>query len=170
MPLILLRHTEPEGCAGLCYGRTDVPLQPDFESRAAAIEATLPVVVAVVTSPLARCRSLARWIGTRRLIPVTEDPRIAEMDFGNWEARSWNAIPRQELEAWAADILNARPHGGESVTMLLNRVEAALAEWRRGSGTVLLVSHAGVAKAAQALSGADEPWSFRLDFGEWIRL
>ena len=56
------------------------------------------------------------------------DERLREFDFGTWEGVRWDAIPRAELDAWAADFFHARPHGGESVHMLRERVETAIAD------------------------------------------
>lgn len=171
MSLILLRHTRPPGGAGRCYGRTDLAPGPGFAREAAAIAAALPPVRSIATSPLVRARRLAEAIAAARdLPPPAVDPRLAEIDFGSWEGRPWDAIPRAELDAWAADVEGARPHGGESVAMLVARVAQALAHWRARPGPVLLVAHAGTARAARALAGDPEPWSFRLAHGAWIRL
>ena len=86
--------------------------------------AALPRADRLVSSPLERCRRLAERIGAARgLVPVV-DERLREFDFGTWEGVPWESIPRAELDAWAADFLHARPHGGESVQMLHERVAA----------------------------------------------
>lgn len=46
------------------------------------------------------------------------------MGFGAWEMRAWNAIPRAEVDAWAADLLHYRPDGGENVLDMACRVAA----------------------------------------------
>ena len=67
-----------------------------------------------MSSPLGRCRALAELIGSAFHLQPAYDRRLQEMDFGAWEGRDWNDIPRTELDAWAADFLHARPHGGAS--------------------------------------------------------
>lgn len=166
MPLIL-RHTRPAAAAGLCYGRADLPLAPGWEAEAEAILATLPTIAAVATSPLARCRRLAERVAAARGLPLVADHRLREMDFGAWENRAWDAIPRSEIDAWAADFRHARPHGGESVAMLEARVAAALAE---AGPSALWVSHAGVARAAAALTGHPDGWDLRLGYGAVVAL
>lgn len=170
MSLILLRHTRPAAAEGLCYGRTDLDVGPDFAAEAAAITATLPPVATMVTSPLRRCRRLAEAIAGARGLALADDPRLAEIDFGAWEGRPWDAIPRAEIDAWAADLMHANPHGGETVAALAARVAAALADWRAAPGPVLVVSHAGVARAARALAGETAPWTTALAHGAWITL
>jgi len=170
MPLILIRHPRPAVAEGVCYGRADLAVGPELGVTLAAALAGLPEVRAVVTSPLARCRRLAEAIAAARRLPLAVDARIAEMDFGAWEGRPWAALPRAELDAWAADFRDARPHGGESVAMLERRVAAALAETPPGSPPVLWVSHMGVARAASALLGRPPGWETQLAFGAWLDL
>lgn len=165
--VLILRHTRPDAPPGLCYGRADLPLAPGWEAEAAALAAALPPLSLVVSSPLSRCRLLAGRIAAARGLPLAIDPRLAEMDFGAWENRPWDALPRAEIDAWAADLLHARPHGGETVAELAARVAAARAETAPGA---LWVAHAGVAKAAAAAAGRPAPWDLRLDFGAWIDL
>lgn len=170
MSLILLRHTEPLGAEGICYGRSDLAVGPEFEAEAAAVIAGLPEVATIVTSPLARCRLLAERIGAARGIEARIEPGIVEFDFGRWEGRAWEALPRAELDAWAADFHGARPHGGESVAMLAERIGLALGEVAPEGPAVLWVCHAGVARAACALLGHGAGWQTRLGFGEWLDL
>jgi alpha-ribazole phosphatase len=101
---------------------------------------------------------------------LTTDPRLAEMDFGAWEGRPWAAIPRRELDAWAADLTGARPHGGESVADLSARALAALRDAAQGPVPALVVTHAGVIKAAMAQARGPAGWQAQVDFGGWLRL
>jgi alpha-ribazole phosphatase len=169
MALILARHTRP-AVAGVCYGRSDAALAPSFPAEAEALLAELPEIARIVTSPLARCRRLADVLGDRLGLPVAADPDLAEMDFGTWEARRWDAIPAPELDAWAADLLGARPHGGESVAMLLARTRRALVRMRGAAGTSLAVTHAGVIRAALFNAGDAGAWQREIPFARAIRL
>ena len=170
MHLTLVRHTRPAVPEGVCYGMTDLDLAPTFDDEAMRVLASLPDATRLVTSPLHRCRRLAERIGAARgLIPII-DERIREFDFGRWESVRWDAIPRAELDAWAADFMHARPHGGESVHMLRERVESALADYRQSGDSHVVITHAGVIKAALARDGHPEGWSAVVDFGESVRL
>lgn len=157
MALILVRHTRPDVVEGLCYGRLDVALADTFGEEAAAVLAALPTVSRIVSSPLKRCRKLANHIAAARDLPVEIDERLMEMDFGAWEGGLWSAVKPSEYETWANDFLHARPHGGESVAMLRNRVTAAVADWSARDESIAIVTHAGVIKAACTAEG-DEPW------------
>jgi alpha-ribazole phosphatase len=168
--VILLRHTRPAVAEGTCYGRTDLGLTTGFAEDLAAVLDGLPEVGAVATSPLARCRRLAEAIAAARGLELTVEPRLVEFDFGAWEGRRWAEIARAELDAWAADFQHARPHGGETVAELAARVAAALAAAPRGRPPLLWVTHAGVARAAAALTGHGAGWDTRLGFARWLDL
>ena len=155
MALTLIRHTRPAVKPGICYGRTDLALAHTFAEETEAILAKLEPAEALVSSPLNRCRTLAERIGSALHLQPAYDRRLQEMDFGTWEGRDWNDIPRTELDAWAADFLHARPHGGESVHAFVARVHEILAELRKDGVSRLVVTHAGVIKASTVDKGAD---------------
>ena len=168
--LILVRHTRPLVPDGVCYGATDLDLAPTFEEEAARVIAALPPAERLVTSPLRRCRRLAERIGTARSLAPAVDERLREMDFGRWEGVPWRAVPRAELEAWNADLLHARPHGGESVHMLCERARAAIADYRRAGLSHVVVTHAGVIRAARAENGDPDAWTGNVGFGGRVTL
>ncbi|BDT57486.1 phosphoglycerate mutase [Massilia varians] len=174
MGLILVRHPQPDVAPGICYGRSDVSTSIEAIERVAAglRAAGLPGDLPVHASPLLRCARLAAALD----VPVTLDARLAEMDFGAWEMRAWNAIPRAEVDAWAADLLHYRPGGGENVLEAARRVAAFRQELRHPAlvvchaGTIRLLSalHAGGAIEQAALRAASN--SHRIGYGEVIVL
>ncbi|HVH01414.1 MAG TPA: histidine phosphatase family protein [Amaricoccus sp.] len=170
MPLTLLRHTAPAVGPEVCYGASDVALAPGFDAEAAAVLARLPRTARIVTSPLARCARLADFLGARLGVPVTVDPDWRELDFGAWEGHPWPEIPTPEVEAWAADFMEARPHGGESVAMLLRRVRRAVARCCPEE-TWLAVTHGGPIRAALfAAGGGSGSWIRAVSFGGTVAL
>lgn len=170
MSLILLRHTRPDVDEGLCYGRTDLSLCDDFDAEVERIDAELPRIATILASPLSRCLRLAQAIAARRDLEVTVDTRVIEMDFGRWERTPWEVIPRDQIDAWRDDFMGAAPHGGESVRQLANRVEAALTDAVSRAAPVLVVTHAGVIKAALAAIGEPDAWNATTGFGQWRRI
>ena len=163
--MILLRHTTPQGGAGLCYGRTDLPVAESFDHEARSVLQRVPEASAIVSSPLRRCAALAQRIGAHQGLTVTYDDDWREMDFGTWEGTPWDAVPRAGLDAWAADMQHYRGHGGESVAQLTDRVDRARARVLAGA---VVVTHAGCIRAILALSGHPDPWSARIDFGSLV--
>ena len=170
MPLILLRHLRPSVPEGVCYGATDLEQAPGQAAALAAILERLPPLDAIVTSPLRRCRVLAGAIGAARGLSAAPDPRLAEMDFGSWEGQRWDALPRAKLDAWAGNFMHACPHGGETVAMLRARTQAALRDHLAAGGVRLLVTHAGVIKAALACGDHAGDWPGAIPFGESVAI
>ena len=170
MRLILVRHTRPLVSEDVCYGVTDLEPASTFEADATRVVDALPRAERLVTSPLRRCRRLAERIGAAQSLVPEVDARLREMDFGAWEGVPWAAIPRFELDAWAADFLHARPHGGESVHGLYERCRAAAAEYRETGLSHIAVTHAGVIKAMRVECGEPNGWKSNVDFGGSVRL
>jgi alpha-ribazole phosphatase len=156
--LILIRHPRPAGVEGLCYGSSDVAVSPDELARCAdavrSVLAQLTPAAAVrcFSSPLQRCAGLADM-----LFPgYRSDARLAEMHFGDWEGQRWDAIPRSQVDAWAADLLGFRPGGGENVFEVAQRVQGFLQDVRQDGGThAVVVCHAGTIRLMQALASGD---------------
>lgn len=158
-----MRHPEPDVAPGICYGRTDLTLK----SPPQADLSTLPPFRAIRSSPLRRARLLAQAIAQSAGLPLVVDDDLSEMDFGRWEGQSWSAIPRAEVDAWAEDFHHARPHGGESVAMVSERVRRALGQAEDGT---LIVTHLGVIRAALVQSGQTDGWEASLSFSEMVEI
>lgn len=163
-----MRHTRPVLGKDVCYGSLDIAVADSFEADAEAAMATLPAFERIVSSPLRRARQLAERIAKRRQLVLSVDPRISEMDFAAWEGRPWSAIPRAELDAWAADFLDARPHGGESVRMLRHRCREAVEDYAGRAGDTLVVCHAGVVRAVFARGCDADDFKTSIGYGETL--
>lgn len=130
---------------GRCYGRADLPLVPGWQAGLPALAAALrPIDPRVVrSSPLERCRLPAEALGRLLDIPVQPDPRLLELDFGDWDGRDWDALPRDALDRWAADPVGFAPPGGEAGRSLIARVAQACGELLAAGTGALVVSHGG---------------------------
>lgn len=124
MEVVLIRHAKPEVAAGVCYGRLDLALAQPVTPVPAQIAAALPLPHRIVISPAQRAQDTAAQLRACMPDPPTceVEPRLREMDFGAWEGQRWDAIPRDALDLWAADLMGARPHGGESPAQVMARV------------------------------------------------
>ena len=142
--ILAARHPRPRVGARICYGRTDVALaEPADTGAVALIAAAAEPIERIITSPLSRALDVARCVATRTGAPLHTDGRLAEMDFGAWEGLAWTAIPRAEIDAWAADPLDYRPGGGETVADVLLRMRRAWTGIASSADTTLVVTHAG---------------------------
>ena len=169
MRLTLLRHPAPAIAPGLCYGRSDVPVDPAAldavigglagSAGSAGLAASLPhhAATAVYSSPLQRCTALSVPLAAQLGLPAPLlDARLAEMDFGAWELRRWDDIPRAEIDAWAADLANYAPGGGESVLQVARRVADFLdALQREAVVDAIVVCHAGTMRLLAARARTD---------------
>ena len=158
MEVILIRHTAVDVPTGTCYGQTDVPLKSTFEEEAAvtmaALESCGPIDYAY-TSPLSRCTRLAAFCG---YADAERDPRILELNFGEWEMMLFDDISDPHLQEWYADHINTPVSGGESFMMQYLRVSNFLDElrtkpWQR----VAVFAHGGVLVSAQVYAGLVTP-------------
>ena len=174
MEIYLVRHTSVDVPAGYAYGQTDVPLKASFTEEASRVKQALEghVFDQVWSSPLSRCRRLAAYCGYPD--PMT-DPRLMEVNFGEWEMMSWDEVssdPRSE--AWFADWLHVPTPGGESFLEQCSRVAEFLEELRRTSlQKVLLFTHGGVLTAARVYAGEypiEEAFKHLPNYGEMIRI
>lgn len=159
MKLWLLRHAQPLVDSGVCYGALDVPAD-EAATQQAALQAAqeLPKGLLVWYSPLQRCERLAQVLQGLRpdLVPKPE-PRLREMDFGCWEGVRWADIPRTAMDAWTADFGHHAFGGVESTQMVMARVGAALADFRRtlaqtSQSQGLWICHAGVVRCVRLLA------------------
>ncbi|HTJ92294.1 MAG TPA: alpha-ribazole phosphatase family protein, partial [Pararobbsia sp.] len=148
--LVLIRHPAVSIASGICYGRSNVSLEAPLE---ASIEAVLAQWAAsgvarparLYSSPLDRCALVAARLAEQWAVPLELDADLIELDFGAWELRRWDEIGRPALDAWAADLEHARPHGGESAAAVADRAQRWLARACTDAPRVIVaVTHAGV--------------------------
>jgi alpha-ribazole phosphatase len=162
--------------AGICYGALDVAADAALTRQAAhTLAKVLPQGTRVQVSPLRRCQQLATALQrVRPDLAWDTEPRLREMDFGDWEGLPWADIPRAAIDAWTADFAHHRFGGNESANDVLARVGVAWDE-RPAASNTLWIAHSGVAQAATLLNTGlrhierAEDWPvLRLPFGEWL--
>ncbi len=167
MSIYLLRHTKVALPKGLCYGQSDVALSDTYAEEWMEIRHKLEGIVlnSVYSSPLSRCRSLAKHLSPS----ITTDERLMELNFGVWEGETWDAIYNsQEGREWFDDYFNISTPGGESYLDLVQRVQAFYSDIREVRGNTLIVTHAGVIRAFMHLLGEmtlHEAFDTPLDYG-----
>lgn len=106
----------------------------------------LPIRGLCLASPLLRACQTAAALG---LDPVTE-PALAELDYGRWRGLTPEAVHASDPEgfaAWLGDP-HARPHGGESIAELAERVAGWLAAQAGAEQDIIAISHPGPIQAA----------------------
>ena len=181
--ITLVRHGETVLPRHL-LGVTDPPLNAEGIARMAAVLADGDAIDHCYSSPRQRCLVSARALAERVGAPLTVEAGLAELDFGEWDGRSYSDLWQAEGEAlgsfWQDPWANPPP-GGESMTAFANRVEACWqALLNRHTGKRLLViSHGGVIRhlmatilqmplpGSQHLSAIDLPYGARVEVSVW---
>jgi probable phosphomutase (TIGR03848 family) len=162
--VILVRHGRTTAnTSGVLAGRTaGVRLDEAGVAQAERTAERLAVVplVAVVTSPLERCRQTARAIAkAQQGTPATATERgITECDYGSWQGRSLRELAKEPLwkTVQTQPSAAAFPEGEAMATMQARSVAAvrrldALYEAEHGPGAVwVAVSHGDIIKSVLA--------------------
>ncbi|MDO5076003.1 bifunctional RNase H/acid phosphatase [Corynebacterium sp.] len=153
--LILLRHGQTELSAARRYSGVGDPELTELGERQAAAAAerlgTRGGIDYIVSSPLARARRTAEHCAEALGVDVAEHPGLIEMDFGQWEGKTFqeacDADPALHA-AWMRDATVAPP-GGESLQAADQRAVRTLAELQDtyGAANILVVSHVTPIKA-----------------------
>ena len=173
--LVVVRHGETlDNAAGIWQGLKDSELSPVGLAQA---DKAAPVVAAyqpelIVASDLARARVTAERVGGATGMPVRLDPRLREIDVGEWQGVTTAEVRNRDPELLAAmgrgeDV--RRGHTGETVAALAARVRAALddviAELSPGRVAVV-VCHGVAARAGVAsLVGLDQMQALQVLWG-----
>lgn len=154
MILTAFRHA-PVALSGVCYGQLDVEAAVPAEEAVAIVREQLAdhTVMRVFSSPLSRCAAPARALASRLSVPHVVDARLAEIAYGAWEGRAWEAIARDDSAAyaeWMASWKTKGPPGGESALDMEHRISTFWDELH-GEETTVLIAHAGVIRALRVI-------------------
>ncbi len=172
MEIILIRHTTPDIAKGICYGQSDIDITEDFDNEAAVItsQSIIKNFDAIYTSPLKRCKKLAEKIGSNYSL----DDRLMELDFGEWELKSWNTIPKEEITPWMDNFVSIPTKNGESYINLYDRVVQFFNEIIQKEYTkVVIVTHAGVMRALWSYWNTiplDKSFDLKLNYGAILKI
>ncbi len=145
MNIFFLRHTSLNVEPDVFYGQTDLDVSNTFEEEVKIIKKkinkliTKDYKVKVYSSPLQRCRKLSQKISDNVIL----DPRIMELNLGDWEMKPKQSIPKELVENWEKDMINFTIPNGESNKKFLQRLKEFTDEICKTDEDVLIVAHAG---------------------------
>lgn len=160
--VILVRHgRSTANTGGILAGRADgVHLDDHGRGQADALGPRIAAAqpVALVVSPLDRCRQTAAPIASAAGLRIVEEPGLLEVDYGTWQGRSLHELMQEDL--WPtvqAEPTAVRFPGGEAMAEMAARsAEAvrrhdALVEQEHGPDAVwVAVSHGDILKSVLA--------------------
>ncbi|OOG76084.1 alpha-ribazole phosphatase [Flavobacterium sp. A45] len=176
MEVYLVRHTETVCEKGICYGQSDVGIREPYDAIFESILNQLPEEAILYSSPLQRCSILAKHIQKNTKIEsIIEDSRLMEMDFGDWELKSWDTIPREVLDPWMEDFVTENVPNGESFVDLDTRVREFLDNdlSKLHTKPIIIVAHAGVIRSILCKINnlpLQEAFKTKLDFGAVVKI
>ncbi|MGI9406893.1 MAG: histidine phosphatase family protein [Hyphomicrobiaceae bacterium] len=174
MPVVdFLRHgetTRPD-CLN---GRSDPPLSDAGWSQIRQ-QTSGQTWTSIITSPAQRAAEPARELSGQSGVALQTDARWWEMDFGDWDGQSFEALRADPDASAALRVMRAAPHkvtppNGESWQTFTDRIREGLLSLDDGA---LVVCHAGVIRAAMHVTCGmplDTLWTFRIGYAARIRL
>jgi broad specificity phosphatase PhoE len=153
--LLLIRHAESSwNAAGRWQGHGDPPLSDRGRAQANALarELSQEAIDVLVSSDLRRAAETAAILGQARGLQPKWNPRLRELDIGDWEG-----LTRDQIERTAGDVLrrfdagdlDVRPGGGENLREIEQRAFSALTELvdANPGRRLAVVTHLGVIRA-----------------------
>jgi broad specificity phosphatase PhoE len=167
--LVLVRHGETDwNREGRWQGHADRGLNDRgrAQARAAADRLARDPVDAVITSDLRRARETADVVAGRLGLSPTVDPRLREVDVGEWSGLTRAEVRTRHPEPYRAWLegVNAGYPGGETFAQLEQRAAEAMRDLceRPPGDTVVVVSHGGSIRAMVATALGIGPSGRRL--------
>ncbi|HSG42678.1 MAG TPA: histidine phosphatase family protein [Anaerolineales bacterium] len=130
--LCFVRHGQTDwNLEGRYQGQSDVPLNENGLKQAQSLIDTLNghTFDAIYSSDLMRAKQTAQPIADKLGISMQIEPRLREINQGEWEGVLVDDIRARYAEIWSqrtVDPANVRPPGGETVREVATRVYAAL--------------------------------------------
>lgn len=145
MTLYVARHGETDhNVKRLISGRVDAQLtEKGYEQAAVLAENVTQLerpVTQIIHSPLTRAKETARIVAEAAKLPLIQDERLMEMDFGIYDSQP---IPTTAFQLTRPNFTYRFPEG-ESVLDMAARLYPLLAECRESDETILLVCHNAV--------------------------
>lgn len=146
--LILIRHSKIKPLyPGAFVGSLDLGLCEEGIKAAREMEFELEGSFRLFCSPMKRATETAGILFQDYARQT--DERLKEIDFGNWENRSFEQIQKEnpeEVDLWVNSPMKFTFPGGENISAFTARVEAAAADLASAAQeeTVVAVAHGGV--------------------------
>ncbi|MFK0522370.1 histidine phosphatase family protein [Paenibacillus illinoisensis] len=130
--IVFIRHGTTSWNVEKRYlGHTDISLLPDAERELAPLRESIRGITwdALYCSDLLRCRQTVE-----RIVPVQAgqaqyDPRLREIDFGQWEGMTYNELKDNPLyRNWIDAPQDVTPPGGEPWQAFAERIDSFVKE------------------------------------------
>ncbi|WP_413694002.1 alpha-ribazole phosphatase family protein [Psychromonas sp. KJ10-2] len=160
--IYLVRHGAVNLSSDICYGQLDCELTDSFEKDLQSFidyfqnKQLKTANMQIISSPLSRCLNLAKGLQQSlqlTFIPLKMENAFQEINFGEWEGKTWQSIGQQTIEDWNADLLDYQFPKGESARQFDLRVVTAWLQLNdsllraKQAQNIVLITHAGVIRS-----------------------
>ena len=161
--IVFIRHGTTSWNVEKRYlGHTDIGLLPDVEREMASLRESFSAITwdALYCSDLLRCRQTMERIAPVQAGQAQLDPRLREIDFGQWEGLTYDELKdNPHYRDWIDAPQDVTPPGGEPWQAFAARIDSFLKECllsaspARYSGknpapAIAVVTHGGVIRYA----------------------
>lgn len=145
--IYLLRHGKVDAAPGL-HGQADLKVDEAEQRKIAqAWQQTGREVEGIISSPLSRCHDLAEILAEQQLLPLSVEPQLQELDFGDFDGIPFDMLSEHwnKLDAfWKAPAQHTIPNA-ESLDDFSHRVTCAWSQIINDiNDNLLIVTHGGV--------------------------
>ena len=153
MNLFVIRHTKVDVKSGICYGQSNVGVADSFPNEKVKVASQLEGIYfdKIFCSPLFRCKFLAEGLIVKDKIVF--DERLKELNFGDWELKSWDEIynsPKGKI--WMDNYQILPTLNGESYPEMVERVSSFYSELiSKKYNNVAIFTHAGVIRILKSI-------------------
>ncbi|GAB5491173.1 MAG: alpha-ribazole phosphatase [Phototrophicaceae bacterium] len=170
--LWLIRHGETDWNVEQRFqGSSDKPLNAHGKAQATSLVPRLAEMSfdTIYASDLIRVQQTAHFALGGNTDTLISDARLRELHFGTWEGLTWKEANDKfgaEFALWA-DNRDLSPHGGETISDVVVRVESFLETIRskhQDDDNILIFAHGGVLAVLVCLLLDTNPtqwWKFR---------
>ena len=115
MKIYLLRHTSLNVAKDTFYGQTDLDVSVNFDDEVKDIKKKILIKkidfnnLEIFSSPLKRCVKLSKALFN----DFKKDIRLKELNFGDWEMKTFNEIPKRQILNWEKNLMKIQIPNGE---------------------------------------------------------
>ncbi|MDP4153309.1 MAG: histidine phosphatase family protein [Bacillota bacterium] len=145
----IIRHAEARGNVDrIFHGITDGKITENGYAQLKCLSARMSKINldVIYHSDLSRTTETALAVRNGRDIPMIADPRLREINGGEWEGKKWTVFPKkypEETEYWLNDFSKFIAPRGESVRELYDRAVSAVKDIvsKNKGKTIAIVTH-----------------------------
>ncbi|MDE5411990.1 histidine phosphatase family protein [Alkalihalobacterium chitinilyticum] len=179
LAVTLLRHSITDYNEQKRYlGWTDLPINTRGKQLLSGLKKKhryIPGNV-IYSSDLTRCVTTAEILYPN--VPIIKDKRLREINFGDWEGKTYEEIKDDPLyRRWLDDLNNTIPPNGEAYLSFQSRIinswnkiinDAIQQKWEH----IIVVSHGGPIRfiLSQMTSEKKSFWEWNIDYGQGYTL